>query len=610
MKPPISIISVILTILSLTACTGGDEETIAMLDRAEALMEDNPDSAYTLLYNIDSLRMESDDAPSSLRARYYLLLGTAMNKTDRPMAFDSLFQHTVVDYYDRHGSRNDQMRARYILGSICRDMHDSPRAIEWYLSAADRADTLSSDCDYLTLMRIYGQMAEVYLRQQMAQDYIESQRKYSKYAAKCDNTYEYIRGIELQVSAYLQLKDTAGVFTITDSVYRLYIQNNMSREAASVYPTAIYIHLLNHNYAKAKRLMDIFELQSGLFDSNGEIEKGREHYYLSKAMYYHGTNKPDSAAYFYRKLIDFGYNLDGYRGLLGLSIDGYMRDSLAHYAQEYENQLANTVYEINIESMQNVKGMYDYSRNQRAAHTAELKAAKTRYTLYIIIIFAVVLLAILSLLTIARKRRKESEIRQLNEMLANVQAMLDHKKQEMEDLHRDHALFEQNHQKEIESLQHLLESTRSELQGKNAEVSTLIKQLEAGQKLVSGWKMYEDDSHVRNSNVFGKLKAMTVNPVNTIMTQADWQQLLDLCESSMPKLCSKMRSSGLSDIQSQVVLLVRLGFSNGDIVRITGKDKQNVRNHKSRACKRMFGTDSAESLYQLLIMFDGVESEK
>ena len=58
----------IVTILSLTACTGGDKATIAMLERAEALMEDYPDSAYTLLYNIDSLRIESDDAPTSLRA--------------------------------------------------------------------------------------------------------------------------------------------------------------------------------------------------------------------------------------------------------------------------------------------------------------------------------------------------------------------------------------------------------------------------------------------------------------------------------------------------------------------------------------------------------------
>ena len=56
-------------ILFVTACTGGDTSAIAMPGRAEALMEDYTDSAYTLLYNIDSLRIESDDAPTSLRAR-------------------------------------------------------------------------------------------------------------------------------------------------------------------------------------------------------------------------------------------------------------------------------------------------------------------------------------------------------------------------------------------------------------------------------------------------------------------------------------------------------------------------------------------------------------
>ncbi len=597
----------ILMIAVLAACTGTKSDVTAVLERADSIMESCPDSAYTLLNNIDSVTVSNLSRAES--ARYHLLLGTAMNKTDRPMAFDSLFNKQVVDYYDRHGTRNEQMRARYIMGSICRDQHEAPRAIEWYLSATDRADTLATDCDYLTLMRIYGQMAEIYRHQLMPMEEIESNRWYSKYAAKCGNTYEYIRGIELQVIAYSQLKDTVKVLAITDSVYCLYMNNNMIKEAASVYPTAIYINLLNHNYVKAKRLMDIFEHQSGLFDGNGEIKKGREHYYLSKGLYYHGTNRLDSAEYFYRKLIDAGYNLDGYRGLFSLSLSGYTRDSLAHYATKYESWLADTESDINIESMQNVKGMYDYSRNQRAAHTAELKAAKTRYTLYIIIIFAVVLLAILSWLTIARKRRKESEIRQLNEMLANVQAMLDHKKQEMEDLHRDRALFEQNRQNEIDMLQHLFDSTQSELHGKSTKVSTLIKLLEAGQKPVSGWNMHEDDSPVRSSKVFSKLKTMTVNPVNTIMTQADWQQFLDLCESSMPKLCSKMRSSGLSDIQSLVVLLVRLGFSNGDIVRITGKNKQNVRNHKARACKRMFGTDSAESLYQFLVMFDGGENK-
>ena len=87
----------ILSLILLYACTGGDEHVIALLDQAEAIMEEYPDSAYTLLYNTDTLRIESDDVPPPLRARYYLLLGTAMNKTDRPMTFD------YYQTFSRHG---------------------------------------------------------------------------------------------------------------------------------------------------------------------------------------------------------------------------------------------------------------------------------------------------------------------------------------------------------------------------------------------------------------------------------------------------------------------------------------------------------------------------
>lgn len=44
----------IVTILSLTACTGGDKATIAMLDRAEAYLPQHPDSAALLLDSIDT----------------------------------------------------------------------------------------------------------------------------------------------------------------------------------------------------------------------------------------------------------------------------------------------------------------------------------------------------------------------------------------------------------------------------------------------------------------------------------------------------------------------------------------------------------------------------
>lgn len=41
---------------------------------------------------------------------------------------DTLMQH-VVAYYEEHGTNNEQMEAYYLLGSVCRDLHEAPRAM-------------------------------------------------------------------------------------------------------------------------------------------------------------------------------------------------------------------------------------------------------------------------------------------------------------------------------------------------------------------------------------------------------------------------------------------------------------------------------------------------
>ncbi len=55
------------------------------------------------------------------------------------------------------------------------------------------------------------------------------------------------------------------------------------------------------NIAEVKRCIDIYEKESGLIDSNGHIEKGRESYYVNKAIYLTKVNKLDSAEYYFRK---------------------------------------------------------------------------------------------------------------------------------------------------------------------------------------------------------------------------------------------------------------------------------------------------------------------
>ena len=85
------------------------------------------------------------------------------NRADSLLLNDSLAR-ALADYFDRHGTPNEQMRAYYILGRTYADRGEAPQAIAVYNDAADKADT-TADCDYAKLSRVYAQKAEVFYYQ-------------------------------------------------------------------------------------------------------------------------------------------------------------------------------------------------------------------------------------------------------------------------------------------------------------------------------------------------------------------------------------------------------------------------------------------------------------
>lgn len=58
-----------------------------------------------------------------------------MNRADSVMQNDSLAEQ-LVEYFDRHGTPNERMRAHYILGRTYADMGEAPRALEAYLKSS------------------------------------------------------------------------------------------------------------------------------------------------------------------------------------------------------------------------------------------------------------------------------------------------------------------------------------------------------------------------------------------------------------------------------------------------------------------------------------------
>lgn len=132
--------------LLFSACTS-DPQTEAQLQSAGSVMESRPDSAYRLL---DSIAPYMSDKSKALRMRHLLLTTQAKNKLYLPLPSDTLFQD-VVDYYDDHGTPNQQLMAHYLLGCIYRDRGEAPLALQCYKEAVEKIDTLSNDCDYTTL---------------------------------------------------------------------------------------------------------------------------------------------------------------------------------------------------------------------------------------------------------------------------------------------------------------------------------------------------------------------------------------------------------------------------------------------------------------------------
>ena len=70
----------------------------------------------------------------------------AANQADSLLTDDSLAL-ALTDYFDRHGTPNEQMLAHYLLGRTYADMGEAPAALDAFHRAAEYADTTSSDCD-------------------------------------------------------------------------------------------------------------------------------------------------------------------------------------------------------------------------------------------------------------------------------------------------------------------------------------------------------------------------------------------------------------------------------------------------------------------------------
>ena len=150
----------LLLILLMVACSER-QAYVEALGRAKAMVNERPSDALAIL---DSLGTHESDFGKHFRMQYRLLRLNTLNKLDT--VFHSTTEaQTLADYFDDHGTSNEQMLAHYLLGRAYYDLHEAPMALHSFQEAAEKADTTASDCDYRQLSRVYGQIGKLFYHQ-------------------------------------------------------------------------------------------------------------------------------------------------------------------------------------------------------------------------------------------------------------------------------------------------------------------------------------------------------------------------------------------------------------------------------------------------------------
>lgn len=283
----------IITILTTASCTSA--ETECNIHTADSLTDVDAKAALAF---IDSVTRNGDHG-RSVRMKFALLKAKARNKLYLPA--DTAMLDALAEYYDGHGTANDRMLVKYVIACSYVDREDAPRALQYFHDAAMEADTMDAECDYSTLFRVHSQTAELLHEQNANDDALVENALAFKYAIKAKDTLNALLIIEQKANIYSWKGLTDSVVRIRKELYELYKKNNYPQYAAMALGPIISTFARRGKVSEAKRFIDIYEKESGLFDSNGNIEKGRETYYTIKGVYYLYSNNLDSAEYYFRK---------------------------------------------------------------------------------------------------------------------------------------------------------------------------------------------------------------------------------------------------------------------------------------------------------------------
>lgn len=378
------ILVLILLFTSINSCDKNNKYQ-DLLSKADSIMNIEDDSAVIAIRILDVIKPELVYFNKKQKMRYHLLYHKAMNKAYIPFKSDSIMLE-VTKYYEQYGTANDRMLAYYILGCVYRDIHEAPMALEYYNKATEQADTISKDCDYATLCRIYNQMGILFDIQHLPYQELNALNKATHYALIAKDTLNAIRYYSNRIGAFTCLSQEDSIFYTNKQAARLFLKHGDVLDYKIALGSNFSYYLKHNQLKKAKKAFELY--QSSNYKGNPNYEDTFAYQLYEQGMLYLEFGKHDSAYSCLKKSLETSMSYSNKAAATkGLSyyFSKTKRQSLAaQYAIESSMYNDSELLITRNSQLQQIQAMYDYNRNKNMAIESKLVAEQRMNFIYFI----------------------------------------------------------------------------------------------------------------------------------------------------------------------------------------------------------------------------------
>ena len=482
---------------------------------------------------------------------------------------------SLVNYFDNHGNGNEKMMAHYLKGRVHHDMGEAPIALECYQRATEMADTTQKGCDLHTLAAIYGQMANLFHMQYLPDDEMKALKMVEHYAMKNNDTLTAITAYRLRTGVYFLLNDTDSMLSVTKrsvSLYRKYGRNDL---AAQILIMPISVSLDRGQYKEAWKYMQVYEKESGFFDSNGNARQGKGLYYYYKGMYLLSQNQLDKAISLFHKVLSGGFLEAGYKGLLIAYEQKYIPDSIVKYARLFADANDSSYLNVNQERVRQVSAMYNYNRSQRLADKKNIEAERYKNIIYIIIGVGVFSVIVLFRIWRLYERNNRNKILIWNKKYYDTLT-------QYQNVRNDLMLSFEN-----------FEQYRT---GKEKEVEELRQSLSVFLEDKTNPKVWNLELFVSSSTIVKRMHELAYKAKQP--SEVEWDDLRQLLCKHLPSFYKLIKDDkyGLSNQEQNVAMLIRLRFIPTELIALLNLSKQRVTNIRSDINHKLFHEKGTKDL--------------